>query len=78
MGTLGNLTLIVITARNNNLTGWTGLQNQLAASSSNSIHRTIDGATHPSLAFNWGDANQMSVLILQMVEAVQAGEALKE
>lgn len=77
-GTLGKLPLIVITAGNNNLPGWTGLQNELATLSSNSIHRTIDGATHASLAFNQGDANQVSALILQMVQALHAGKSLTE
>lgn len=76
LGTLGNLPLIVITAGSNNLTGWTGLQNELAALSSNSLHRTIDGATHMSLPFNQKHANQVSALILQMVEAVRAGQVL--
>lgn len=78
LGTLSELPLIVITAGNNTLTGWTELQNELAALSSNSIHRTIDGATHASLAFKQTDANQVSALILQLVEAVRAGKSLAQ
>lgn len=78
LGPLGNLPLIVITAGENHLPGWTELQNELAALSENSIHRTIDGATHASLAFKPADANQVGALIMQMVEAVRAGKPLAE
>jgi pimeloyl-ACP methyl ester carboxylesterase len=77
LGTLGDLPLIVITAGNNTLPGWTELQNELAALSDNSMHRTIGGALHASLAFNPNDARQVSDLILQMVEAVRNGGTLK-
>src|SRR5262249_53919153 len=52
LGNLGDLPLVVITAGDNPTVGWDELQVELAALSSNSVHLTVEGATHESLAFN--------------------------
>ncbi len=78
LGSLNELPLIVITAGGNMLEGWPGLQAELATLSSNSLHRTLDGATHMSVAFQPNHARQVSDLILQMVEAVRTGQRLAQ
>ncbi|MCG3141397.1 MAG: putative aminoacrylate hydrolase RutD [Anaerolineae bacterium] len=78
LGVLGDLPLIVITAGSNTLPGWKELQIDLATLSTNSLHRTIDGAAHASLAFNSNDAQQVSALITQMVEAIRKGQRLTQ
>ncbi|MFN8493076.1 MAG: alpha/beta hydrolase [Caldilineaceae bacterium] len=83
LGNLGNLPLAVISrglnpAIGNHPNGWTDLQNELAALSSNSLHKTVDGATHQSLAFKQQDAQVVSAVILQVVEAVRSGKPLSQ
>jgi pimeloyl-ACP methyl ester carboxylesterase len=68
---LGNKPLIVLSAGTGSLPGWAGQQNDLAALSSDSVHRTIPGATHASLIDDHVDAAQSSRAIRDVVEAVQ-------
>jgi len=56
---------------------WMQLQNELAALSSNSLHRIVEGATHGSLAFNPDHAHQVSQAIVQVWNAAQSGETLQ-
>jgi hypothetical protein len=42
-----------------------------------SLHLTLDNATHVSLTFNPGDAHQVSLAILQVVEAARSGLPLR-
>jgi hypothetical protein len=75
LGSLGNLPLIVITQGNETATPeWIELQNELAELSSHSMHITVEGATHASLAFDPQHAGIVSSAILQMVEALQTGK----
>ena len=46
---LGNKPLIVLSAGTGSLPGWAAQQNDLATLSTDSVHRTIPGATHASL-----------------------------
>lgn len=83
LGNLGNLPLAVISrgvnpAIGNHPNGWADLQNELAALSSNSLHKTVDGASHQSLAFKQQDAQVVSSIILQVVEAVRSGKPLAQ
>jgi hypothetical protein len=55
---------------------WRGLQDELAALSSNSVHRIIEGATHTSLVNDRLHAGATSDAIRQMVEAVRTGQPL--
>jgi pimeloyl-ACP methyl ester carboxylesterase len=49
---------------------WLELQKELAALSSASRHRIVDGATHLSLLFDGRNARETSAAILEVVEAV--------
>src|SRR3954462_4554516 len=68
---LGNKPLIVLSAGTGSLPGWTGQQNGLARLSTDSLHRTIPGATHASLVNDHVDAAQSSRAIRDVVKAVQ-------
>jgi pimeloyl-ACP methyl ester carboxylesterase len=76
LGSLGNLPLVVITRGTDLTDGWGDLQNQLAALSTDSIHITVEGATHASLIFDPQHAQVVSQAILQMVNAIQTGKRL--
>jgi pimeloyl-ACP methyl ester carboxylesterase len=68
---LGNKPLIVLSAGSGSLPGWATQQNDLAALSTDSVHRTIPGATHASLINDHVDAAQSSRAIRDVVKAVQ-------
>ena len=55
---------------------WKDLQTELAALSSNSVHREIAGTTHESLVNTERDAQATSTAIRQVVEAVRTGQPL--
>lgn len=74
LGSLGDLPLIVISRGSDLTNGWGDLQNQLAALSTDSLHLTIDGATHGSLIFNQADAHEVSQAILQLVDDIRKGK----
>jgi len=77
LGDLVDLPLIVLTQGSGATVGWLELQNELAALSTNSLHITVDGATHASLAFNPEHAQGVSAAILKVVEAVRSGQPLQ-
>lgn len=77
LGSLGDLPLLVISAGQNPSDGWRQLQSELAALSGNSIHLILETATHASLVFNPDDAHQVSMGILQVLDAIRAGERLE-
>jgi pimeloyl-ACP methyl ester carboxylesterase len=68
---LGDKPLIVLSAGTGSLPGWAGQQNDLAALSTDSVHRTIPAATHASLIDDHVDAAQSSRAIRDVVKAVQ-------
>jgi len=76
LGKVGELPLFVISAGQNASDGWDELQTDLASLSTNSIHRTLEGATHASLAFNSDDAHEVSKAILQIMGAAQTSARL--
>jgi pimeloyl-ACP methyl ester carboxylesterase len=76
LGSLGDVPLVVITAGNNGSVGWNKLQAELATLSTNSAHRTVNSATHASLAFNQQHALQTSAAIRDVVEATRTGQLL--
>lgn len=76
LGPLGGLPLAVITRGEDIDNGWRELQDELAALSTNSIHITVDSSTHGSLIFRPEHAQQVSRIILQVVDAVQTGKRL--
>jgi pimeloyl-ACP methyl ester carboxylesterase len=68
---LGDRPLAVVTAGAGSAAGWAGEQNDLATLSSDSVHRTVAGATHQSLIDDKTDATQSSRAIGDVVRAVQ-------
>src|SRR5215211_2635136 len=75
MGSLGDTPLAVISA-GEQPPGWLEMQDELAALSSDSIHRVVDGATHESLLYESRDAQVTSAAIEQVVEAVRTDRPL--
>jgi hypothetical protein len=55
--------------------GWVGAQNQLAALSTNSVHRTVD-STHPGLLEDVGPAAESVRAITSVVSSVRTGTPL--
>jgi pimeloyl-ACP methyl ester carboxylesterase len=74
-GNLGDKPLAVISAGEQS-SGWFEMQDELAALSSDSIHRVVEGATHESLLYDKDDAQVTSAAIEQVVEAVRADRPL--
>jgi pimeloyl-ACP methyl ester carboxylesterase len=75
-GSLGDKPLAVITADEQS-SSWLEMQNELAALSSNSIHRVVEGATHESLLYDKHDSQVTSAAILEVVEAVRNDQPLR-
>ena len=78
LGGLGDLPLLVISAGKNTFDGWPELQNELASLSKNSTHLNLETASHASLAFHPDDAHQVSLGILNVVDAIRTGEQLED
>ncbi len=79
LGALGDLPLIVLTQGNDSASsGWIALQNELAGLSTDSLHITVDGATHASLAFNPDHAKAVSDAILKVVDVIRSEKRLAE
>lgn len=77
LGGLGDLPLVVLTQGNDSASSsWIELQNELASLSTNSLHITVDDATHASLAFNPEHAQAVSDAVLKVVDAARSGERL--
>ena len=71
---LGDKPLEVITAGEQSAGSfriWLEMQDELAALSTNSIHRVIEGATHESLLCEKGDSQASSAVIEEVVEAAR-------
>jgi pimeloyl-ACP methyl ester carboxylesterase len=68
--------LIVLTAGQGQDAGWSDAQDKLALLSTNSVHRTIDGATHAELLVDKRYAQQSSTAIVQVVAAARTHAAL--
>lgn len=76
LGGLGDLPLAVVSQGKEPPEYWVELQKELANLSSNSLHITVEGSTHSSLALNREDAVQTSAAILQVVAAARTGLVL--
>ncbi len=68
--------LAVLTAGRGSRPGWTASQEALAALSTNSLHRVVDGATHASLVTDQEDAAATARGILDVVSAVRTGSPM--
>lgn len=84
-GPLGALPLFVLTATDHGYppqstvvmeAQWQTMQNELAALSTNSVHRIVDGATHGSLQAKQKDAQISSAAIVQLVDVIRRGVPL--
>jgi len=71
---LGGKPLAVVSAGTQS-SAWLGLQDELAALSSNSRHRVVDGATHVSVLYDREDAQITSAAIVGVVEAARDDQA---
>ena len=71
---LGGKPLSVVSAGTQS-SAWLGLQDELAALSSNSRHRVVDGATHASVLYDREDAQITSAAIVGVVEAARDDQA---
>ena len=67
---LGDKPLAVVSAGKQS-PAWLELQDELAALSSDSTHRVVEGATHVSLLYDRRDAQVTSTAIFKVVEAVR-------
>ena len=74
-GSLGETPLAVISAGEQS-PSWLEMQEELAALSSDSSHRVVEGATHVSLLYERRDAQVTSAAILEVVEAVRNDQPL--
>jgi pimeloyl-ACP methyl ester carboxylesterase len=72
---LGDKPLAVVSAGEQS-SDWLEMQDELAALSSQSIHRVVDGATHESLLYDKGDSQVTSAAIEQVVDAVRTDRPL--
>src|SRR3712207_3296114 len=72
---LGDKPLAVISAGEHEPI-WFELQDELAALSSDSVHRAVEGATHESLLYERSDAQVTSAAIVEVVEAVRNDQPL--
>jgi pimeloyl-ACP methyl ester carboxylesterase len=75
-GSLGNLPLFVLTATDHDGPApmeqtWQGLQNELAALSTNSAHKVLERARHESL---WADPNFASESVTAILKVIDAAE----
>jgi hypothetical protein len=75
MGSLGDKPLAVISV-GTQPPDWLEMQDELAALSSESIHRVVEGATHVSLLYDKRDAKVSSAAIEQVVKAVRTDRPL--
>lgn len=75
--TLGDKPLIVVTAVEDAHEGWLPLQDEMATLSTNSDHRVIQEATHATLIEDRADSAISIQAILDVVEAVRSGTALR-
>ena len=71
--TLGDRPLIVLTAGKGAQGGWIAAQDELAALSTNTVHRTLANAEHTMLTEHQATAAQSAQAIRDVVIAVRTG-----
>ena len=77
LGSLGGKPLAVVSA-GKQPPAWLELQDELATLSSDSSHRVVEGATHVSVLYDRGDAQETSAAIVGVVEAARDDRPLAE
>jgi hypothetical protein len=70
---LGGRPLAVVTATVGQQRGWAAAQERLARLSTNSVHRTVAGATHAGLLEDERYAAVASRAVVQVVRRVRSG-----
>ena len=70
---LGNVPLVVVTAKKDAEQGWMAAQNELATLSTNSVHRREPNATHAMLTENKAEAAQSSQAVRDVVNSIRTG-----
>lgn len=75
---LADTPLVVLTAGVGNAPDWFAKQESLAALSTNTSHRTVEGAAHAEMVANQADAATTTQAILDVVAAVRSNEPLAE
>ena len=70
--------LVVLTAGSGSAAGWAEKQNDLATLSTNSVHRTIDGATHADLVEDQEKAAATSQAIHDVVSSLRSATPLQK
>jgi pimeloyl-ACP methyl ester carboxylesterase len=75
---LGDMPLAILSVTEQPLVGetLTALQNELPALSSNSVHRTVTGATHEDLISRREHAEEVAAAIRDVVDAARTGTRL--
>jgi pimeloyl-ACP methyl ester carboxylesterase len=74
--TLGSKPLIVVTADKDAEGGWQPLQDELAALSTNSLHRHVSDATHAMVTEDEGTAKKSSQAVRDLVKSVRTSSRL--
>jgi hypothetical protein len=73
---LADKPLVVLTAGTGSDAAWTAAHDDLAALSTNSVHRVIEGAAHATLIADEHDSAVTSEAILDVVSSVRSSEPL--
>jgi len=76
LSSLGDRPLIVVTALKSAQGGWTAAQDELAALSTNSVHRELDTASHAMLTGDQSAAAESSRAINDVVASVRTSSSL--
>jgi pimeloyl-ACP methyl ester carboxylesterase len=76
LGDFGDKPLVVLTAGIGSAAGWSAKQNAMAALSTNSAHRVLEGASHGSMVTDLEDAVATSQAILDVVPSLRSGAQL--
>jgi pimeloyl-ACP methyl ester carboxylesterase len=76
LGNFGDKPLVILTAGRGSDAAWFAAQNQMATLSTNSVHRVVGGATHPSLILDRGDAGATTQAIVNVVSSIRNNQPL--
>jgi hypothetical protein len=72
----GDKPLVVLTADTGSDAAWMAAQDKAAALSANSVHRVVDGASHPDLILKQADAAVTAQAINDVVSSVRSNQPL--
>jgi len=72
----GDKPLVVLTAGRGSSAVWMAAQDKTATLSANSVHRVVDGASHPDLILKQADAAVTARAIIDVVSSVRSNQPL--